>query len=69
MDVQNPEKVSAILVKSLNTIVTKMNKTKSLMIGIKSKYGIKLNIVRLDKSEAYSEENVLPENGLYRYLY
>ena len=37
------------------------------MIGMKSKDAIKLNIVELD--ETYPEENILPEDGLYRYLY
>ena len=44
-----------------------MNKTVSPMIGIKPKDVIKLDTVSLDKK--YPEETVLPENGLYRYLY
>ena len=36
---------------------------------MKPKDTIKLDIVDLDKSETYLEQNVLPEDGLYRYLY
>ena len=46
-----------------------MNKTKSLMISVKPKDAIKLDIIELDKSETYPEEGMLPEDGLYRYLY
>ena len=44
-----------------------MNNTKSLMIGMKPKDAIKLDTDPLD--ETHPEETVLPENGLYRYLY
>ena len=44
-----------------------MNNTVSSMIDMKLKNAIKLNIVPLDKK--YPEETVLPENGLYNYLY
>ena len=37
------------------------------MIGMKPKDPIKLNTVPLDKT--YPGETVLPEDGLYRYLY
>ena len=30
---------------------------------------IKLNIIELEKSETYPEEELSPEDGLYRYLY
>ena len=33
------------------------------------KYAIKLDIVKLGKSETYPEEKVFSGNGLYRYLY
>ena len=46
-----------------------MNNTKLLMIGMKPKDSIKLDIVVSDKPETYSEENVLLEDGLYKYLY
>ena len=64
---QDPEKVSTIWVKNLNKIVKKMNNAEALMIGMKPKDVIKLDIVPLDKP--YSEETVLPKDGLYRYLY
>ena len=61
-ELQDPKKVSTIWVKNLNKIVNKMNNIISLMIGMKPK-----NTISLDKT--YPEETVLPENGLYRYLY
>ena len=47
--------------------MNKMNNTVSLMIGMKPKDKIKLDTVPLDKT--YPKEAVLPEDGLYRYLY
>ena len=44
-----------------------MNNTESLMIGMKPKDAIKLDTFPLNKT--YPEETVLPEDGLYRYLY
>ena len=44
-----------------------MNNTVSSMIGMKPKDAIKLDTVPMDKT--YPEETVLPEDGLYRYLY
>ena len=64
---QDPEKVSAIWVKNLNKIANKMNNTVSSIIGMKPKDAIKLDTVPLNKT--YTEETVLPEDGLYRYLY
>ena len=66
-ELQDPEKVSTIWVKNLNKIVNKMNNTKLSMIDMKLKDAIKLDTVPLDKK--YPEETVLPEDGLYRYLY
>ena len=66
-ELQDPEKVSTIEVKNLNKIVNKMNNTESLMIGMKPKDGIKQGTIPLDKT--YPEETVLPEDGLYRFLY
>ena len=60
-ELQDPEKVSTIWVKNLNSIVNKMNNTKSLMIDMKPKDATKLDTVRLD--ETYLEENVLFEDG------
>ena len=44
-----------------------MNNTISSMIGMKPKDAIKLDTVPLDKT--CPEETILPEDGLYRYLY
>ena len=66
-ELQDPEKVSTIWVKNLNKTVNKMNNTVSSMIGMKPKDAIKLDTVPLNKT--YPEETVLPEDGLYRYLY
>ena len=66
-ELQDPEKVSTIWVKNLNKTVNKMNNTVSSMIGMKPKDAIKLGTIPLSKT--YPEETVLPEDGLYRYLY
>ena len=58
-ELQDLEKVSKIWVKNLNKIVNKMNNT------VSSVY--KLDAVPPEKT--YSEETVLPKDGLYRYLY
>ena len=44
-----------------------MSKTKSLMISVKPKDRIKLDIVKLDKT--YPEKNVLLKDVLCRHLY
>ena len=48
-----------------------MSNTKSWMVGMRYmrdiRYIIQLGIFKLDKS--YPKEKVLPEDGLYRYLY
>ena len=46
-----------------------MSNKKSLTTDMHPKDTIKLDIAELGKSETYPEENVLPEDGLYRYLY
>ena len=66
-ELQDPEKVSTFWVKNLNKIVNKMNNAVSSMIGMKPKDAIKLDTVPLDKT--YPKETVLPEDGLYGYLY
>ena len=66
-ELQDPEKVSMIWVKNLKKIANKMNNTISSMIDMKPKDAIKLDTVPLDKT--YPKETVLPEDGLYRYLY
>ena len=66
-ELQNPKKVSKILVKNLDPAVKRLSNTVSSMIGMKPKDTIKLDTVSLDKK--YLEETLLPEDGLYRYLY
>ena len=66
-ELEDPEKVSTIWVKNLNKVVNKMNSTVSSMIGMKPKDAVTLDTVPLDQT--YPEENVLPKDGLYRYLY
>ena len=68
-ELQDHEKVSTIWVKKLNSIVNKMFNAKPLMIGMKPKDSIKLDIGELDKSESYPEKEVSAEDSLYRYLY
>lgn len=46
-----------------------MNKTQSSMIHMSPKDAIKLDIVKLNKPETQSEEELLSEVGLYRSLY
>ena len=66
-ELQDPEKVSTISLKNLDKIVNEMNNTVSSMVCMKPKDAIKLGTVPLDKT--YPKETVLPEDGLYRYLY
>ena len=66
-ELQDLEEVSTIWVKNLNKTVNKMKNAISSMIGMKPKDTIKLDTIPRDK--AYSKETVLPEDGLYRYLY
>ena len=66
-ELQDPEKVSTIWIKNLNKTVNKMSNRVSSMIGMKPKDAIKPDTVPLDKT--YPKEAVLPEDGLYRYLY
>ena len=66
-ELQDPEKVSTIWAKNVNKTVNKMKNTVSSMIGMKPKDAIKLSTALLNKT--YSKETVLPEDGLYRYVY
>ena len=66
-ELQDPEKISTIWVKNLNKTVNKMYKTVTSMIGMKPKDAIELDTVPLEKT--YPKESVLPEEGMYRYLY
>ena len=65
-ELQDPGKVSTIWVKNLDKTVKGMNNTILSMIGMKPKDAIKLDTVPLDKIN--SEETVLAEDGLSRYL-
>ena len=62
-ELQDPEKVSTTWVKNLN----KMNNAVLSMIGMRTKDAIKLDTIPVDKT--YPKETVLPEDGLYSYLY
>ena len=66
-ELQDRGKVLAIWVTNLNEIVKKMNNTRSSMFDMKPQDAIELDTIPLDK--AYPEETILPEDGLYRYLY
>ena len=64
-ELQDSEKVSTIWI-NLNSIVKKMNSTKSSMIDMKSKHAIKIDVFKLKIFEIYPEENVLLEDDLHR---
>ena len=49
-------------------LVDELNDTETKMIGMKPKDAIKLDEVPLVARESYSPEEILPEDGLYRYL-
>ena len=49
-------------------LVDELNDTTIEMIGMKPKDAIKLDEVPLVPQESYPPEEVLPEDGLYRYL-
>ena len=66
-ELQDPKNVSKIWVKNLDPAVKRLNNTVSSIIGMRPKDAIELDTVPLDKK--YPEETVLPENGLYRYIY
>ena len=55
-------------IKHLYGLVNKLNDTETEMIGMKPKDAIKLDEVLLVVQESYPAEEVLPEDGLYRYL-
>ena len=49
-------------------LVDELNDTETEMIGMKPKDAIKLKEVPLVNRESYPPEEILPEDGLYRYL-
>ena len=67
-ELNDPEKVSATWVKHLYGLVDELNDTETEMIGMKPRDAIKLKEVPLVAQENYPPEEVLPEDGLYRYL-
>ena len=67
-ELNDPEKVSSRWVKHLYGLVDELNDTTTEMIGMKPKDAIKLKEVPLVNREFYPPEEVLPEDGLYRYL-
>ena len=67
-ELNDPEKVSSRCVKHLYGLVDELNDTTTEMIGMKPKDAIKLKEVPLVTRESYPPEEVLPEDGLYRYL-
>ena len=67
-ELNDPEKASSRWVKHLYGLVDELNDTTIEMIGIKLNDAIKLDEVPLVTQESYPPEEVLPEDGLYRYL-
>ena len=67
-ELNNPKKDSKTWVKHLQNIIKKMNNEITAMIKMKPKDAIKLDHVELKVKEIH-ENDVLPEDGLYRYLY
>ena len=67
-ELNDPKKVSSRWVKHLYGLVDELNDTETEMIGMKNKDAIKLDEVPLVNRESYPPEEVLPEDGLYRYL-
>ena len=49
-------------------LVDELNDTETEMIGMKPKDAIKLDEVPLVARESYPPEEIVPEDGLYRYL-
>ena len=68
-ELNNPEKQSKTWIKHLQNIIKKLNNEKTAMIDLKPNEAIKLDDVPLVKGEEYKKEDVLPSDGLYRYLY
>ena len=66
-ELQNPTKDSKTWVKYLQKIVSKLNNEKTRMLGMTPAKAVKLENVEL-KFKPYPEEQILPVDGLYRYL-
>ena len=67
-ELNDPEKVSSRWVKHLYGLVDELNDMETEMIGMKPKDSFKLKEVPLVARESYLLEEILPEDGLYRYL-
>ena len=67
-ELQNPTKDSRIWVKYLQKAVTRLNSEKTQMLGMTPAKAVRLTSIEL-KVKPYPKEEVLPEDGLYRYLY
>ena len=67
-ELNDPEKVSSRWVKHLYGLADELNNMETEMTEMKPKDAIKLKEVPLVKQENYPPEEVLPEDGLYRYL-
>ena len=67
-ELNDPECVSATWIKHLYGLVDELNDTETEMIGMKPKDAIVLDRVCLVAWESYPTEEVLPEDGLYRFL-
>ena len=67
-ELNDPERVSVTWVKHFYGLVDEPNDTQTEMIGMKPKDTFVLDEVPLVKQGAYPPEEVLPEDGLYRYL-
>ena len=55
LDLKDPEKISAIWIKNLSSVVNKMNNTKASIIDMKPKDVIKLNISGPYKPKTYPQ--------------
>ena len=67
-EINDPTHDSKVWVKHLQNIVKAINKEKTEMIEMEPSKAIKLQHVTL-KTQSYPTEEVLPTDGLYRYLY
>ena len=67
-ELNDPEKVSATWVRHFYGLVDELNDTETEMIEMKPKDAIKLKELVLVPRESYPPEEVLPEDGAYRYL-
>ena len=67
-ELNDPTKDSKTWIKHLYKLVTKLNSTKLDRIGVAPAKAVKLEHVELN-IKAYSKEDTLPVDGLYRYLY